>query len=384
MRRRSLAGDTESIYQPGWSPDGTLYYVSDRDGWWRLYTFGRRTPVVDEVAPADAEFGRPQWMFRHIDLGDSRIRRGSSCAYTRRGRWRLGLVDAASGECWRTSLPSCSRTSGSRPTATHAAFVAGSDDQARCGGPRRSAVGQPSRRFARRRPGARRRVSLDRGSRSNFRRAAAGLRTRSTMRLATRTSRHRTVNSRRSSSSAMAGRRRRREPPRSISQIQYWTSRGFARRRRELRRQLGVWPRVSRAARMGSGEIVDVATTSITCDVDGSSAGRRRARRDRRGRLDHSGRQRRRLHDAGRADLSAGCLQGGRKLLRRSATSRCSRSTRTSSNRAISDGLIGPYPEARERLSSAIADSRASTGWRARSFCFRASRTRSCHPISLR
>lgn len=34
-------GVSESIYQPGWSPDGTLYYVSDRDGWWRIYRSDR-------------------------------------------------------------------------------------------------------------------------------------------------------------------------------------------------------------------------------------------------------------------------------------------------------------------------------------------------------
>src|SRR5688572_11323608 len=34
-------GPGESIYQPGWSPDGTLYYVSDRSGWWRIYRADR-------------------------------------------------------------------------------------------------------------------------------------------------------------------------------------------------------------------------------------------------------------------------------------------------------------------------------------------------------
>jgi len=34
---RVAGGPSESIYQLGWSPDGTLYFVSDRDGWWKLY-----------------------------------------------------------------------------------------------------------------------------------------------------------------------------------------------------------------------------------------------------------------------------------------------------------------------------------------------------------
>src|SRR5436309_12478721 len=30
-------GRRESIFQPEWSPDGVLYFVSDRTGWWNLY-----------------------------------------------------------------------------------------------------------------------------------------------------------------------------------------------------------------------------------------------------------------------------------------------------------------------------------------------------------
>ena len=30
-------GPEESIFQPEWSPDGMLYFVSDRSGWWNLY-----------------------------------------------------------------------------------------------------------------------------------------------------------------------------------------------------------------------------------------------------------------------------------------------------------------------------------------------------------
>src|SRR6266480_3253633 len=29
-------GPRESIFQPEWSPDGTLYFVSDRSGWWNI------------------------------------------------------------------------------------------------------------------------------------------------------------------------------------------------------------------------------------------------------------------------------------------------------------------------------------------------------------
>jgi dipeptidyl aminopeptidase/acylaminoacyl peptidase len=96
--QRVEGGADESIYQPGWSPDGTLYFVSDRDGWWKLYREHR--PGAAELAvtnaPVDAELGRPQWVFGTSTwafAGSSRI----VVAYTRAGRWHLGLVDADTG-----------------------------------------------------------------------------------------------------------------------------------------------------------------------------------------------------------------------------------------------------------------------------------------------
>ena len=91
---RVAGGPTESIYQPGWSPDGTLYFVSDRDGWWKLYR-GDYQPAITNP-PAEAEFGRPQWTFDTTTwafAGPSRI----VVSYTTRGRWYLAAVDVATG-----------------------------------------------------------------------------------------------------------------------------------------------------------------------------------------------------------------------------------------------------------------------------------------------
>jgi dipeptidyl aminopeptidase/acylaminoacyl peptidase len=51
----------ESIFQPEWSPDGVLHFVSDRSGFWNLYRMGAEGPVA--LAPRAAEFGLPQWVF---------------------------------------------------------------------------------------------------------------------------------------------------------------------------------------------------------------------------------------------------------------------------------------------------------------------------------
>ncbi len=58
---RVAGGDAESIFQPEWSPDGSLYFVSDRSGWWNLYHLsdGESTQMTD----LEAELGVPQWVF---------------------------------------------------------------------------------------------------------------------------------------------------------------------------------------------------------------------------------------------------------------------------------------------------------------------------------
>ena len=55
-------GPAESVGQPRWGPDGSLWFVSDRTGWWNLY---RRPPTgaVEPVVVLDAEIGVPQWVF---------------------------------------------------------------------------------------------------------------------------------------------------------------------------------------------------------------------------------------------------------------------------------------------------------------------------------
>ncbi|MFM8531074.1 MAG: prolyl oligopeptidase family serine peptidase [Ilumatobacteraceae bacterium] len=54
-------GAGESIFQPTYSPDGDLWVVSDRTGWWNLYR--RRNGVIEAIAPSEQEFGEPAWVF---------------------------------------------------------------------------------------------------------------------------------------------------------------------------------------------------------------------------------------------------------------------------------------------------------------------------------
>jgi len=99
---RVAGGIDESIFQPEWSPDGTLYFVSDRTGWWGLYRWrdGRKVlpPAsggpgeVEPLVVMKAEFGRPQWVFgisTYAFTSAGRI----VCAYTRQGTWHLASLD---------------------------------------------------------------------------------------------------------------------------------------------------------------------------------------------------------------------------------------------------------------------------------------------------
>lgn len=57
----------ESVTQPVWGPDGGLYYMSDRSGWWNLCLWdGRRQPVAPinrDCAPAPWEAGYRSFAF---------------------------------------------------------------------------------------------------------------------------------------------------------------------------------------------------------------------------------------------------------------------------------------------------------------------------------
>jgi dipeptidyl aminopeptidase/acylaminoacyl peptidase len=85
--RRVAGGKHESIFQPEWSPDGVLYFASDRNGWWNLERL-RADGQIDPVHESKHDLGMPQWVFgmssyafaspsevvcSHIDQGISRL-----------------------------------------------------------------------------------------------------------------------------------------------------------------------------------------------------------------------------------------------------------------------------------------------------------------------
>ena len=100
---RCVVGGTDvSIFQPEWSPDGCLHFVSDQSGWWNLYRLDNEQ--ANALYPMEAEFGEPQWVFGQclyaFESPDRVI-----CAYTQNGFWHLGRLDTKQHTLERFDLP---------------------------------------------------------------------------------------------------------------------------------------------------------------------------------------------------------------------------------------------------------------------------------------
>jgi dipeptidyl aminopeptidase/acylaminoacyl peptidase len=102
-QQRVAGAKDESIFQPEWSPDGTLYFVSDRSGWWNLYC-ADSNGSIECVCAMEAEFGAAQWIFGlstyAFESADRII-----CAFAERGIWHLGAVETQTGRFERIDAP---------------------------------------------------------------------------------------------------------------------------------------------------------------------------------------------------------------------------------------------------------------------------------------
>lgn len=111
---RVAGGPGESVVQPMYGPDGTLFYVSDRSGWWNLYR------VVDgehrAVVSVDADLAEPDWVLgtaNHAVLADGTV----LATWSADGRAHVGV--------WR---PDTDRCTVQRTEWVSFAFVRGTAD----------------------------------------------------------------------------------------------------------------------------------------------------------------------------------------------------------------------------------------------------------------
>jgi dipeptidyl aminopeptidase/acylaminoacyl peptidase len=92
----------EAIFQPQWSPDNQLYFVSDRDNWWNIYRLKPATTIepappatleqtIEPIHTMAAEFATPLWVLGMSTYGFCHHNDLTTlvCCYSKNGNWHL-------------------------------------------------------------------------------------------------------------------------------------------------------------------------------------------------------------------------------------------------------------------------------------------------------
>jgi dipeptidyl aminopeptidase/acylaminoacyl peptidase len=124
--RRVAGGSGRSIFQPEWSPDGVLHFVSDENGWWNLYRLEGGESAARLLCGMEAEFGAAQWNFGMSTYAFRDARR-LVCSYSQDGTQRLANLDIDSGALTPIELP-WTEYSSVRAQGDRAAFRCGAPD----------------------------------------------------------------------------------------------------------------------------------------------------------------------------------------------------------------------------------------------------------------
>ncbi len=127
-------GDEVSVFQPQWSPGGTLYFIADDTGWWHLYRYqhAEQSATVEQLSHGEKEFGLPQWVFAqstYAFINDEQI----ICCYREQGETELALLqpgepDASRVEVCKLPTP-WQEFSAICATGNRIGFIASSDQQ---------------------------------------------------------------------------------------------------------------------------------------------------------------------------------------------------------------------------------------------------------------
>lgn len=98
----NIAGSNSiSIFQPEWSEEGVLHYISDESGWWNLYQYDN-TP--QQLTHTKFEFGLPQWVFAQSSY--TLINKHEIlCTFIDEGEGRLGIYDKRTGKLRTVNTP---------------------------------------------------------------------------------------------------------------------------------------------------------------------------------------------------------------------------------------------------------------------------------------
>jgi len=129
QRTRVTGGANESIFQPEWSPDNVLHFISDRSGWWNLYRWREdaSSPWVEPLCEMACEFGIPQWVFGQSTYAFESPNR-IICTYIQESSTHMAILLTDNGKLDQIKLP-YSGIRFLRATAGKAAFIADSPIQ---------------------------------------------------------------------------------------------------------------------------------------------------------------------------------------------------------------------------------------------------------------
>jgi dipeptidyl aminopeptidase/acylaminoacyl peptidase len=118
----TVAGSaSESVIEPQWGADGTLYFISDRSGFWNLYA--RHGSQIRALSPRAAEFASPLWSLGQSNyalLGDGH----ALVRFDDRGIDRLAVLDLGRGTLRMLDLPYVEYEQLTPMDAQHVALIA--------------------------------------------------------------------------------------------------------------------------------------------------------------------------------------------------------------------------------------------------------------------
>jgi len=119
-------GARESVLEPRWDVDGTLYFISDRSDWWNLYRLAGRS--VEPVFSIEAELAGPLWVLGQANYaltGDGR----AVLRYGIDAQDKLGVVDLRSGKLSTFDSPFVSLSSIALQSSYEALAIAASQTE---------------------------------------------------------------------------------------------------------------------------------------------------------------------------------------------------------------------------------------------------------------
>ncbi|KAM7280474.1 hypothetical protein ACFE04_007608 [Oxalis oulophora] len=99
----------ESPTEPKWSPEGELFFITDRtNGFWNIYKWIESENKAEAAYSLNAEFTRPSWVFgfnSYEFIQNHSEKYMIACSYRQNGRSNLGILDEAQKSMTLLDIP---------------------------------------------------------------------------------------------------------------------------------------------------------------------------------------------------------------------------------------------------------------------------------------